>query len=78
MICSLLLKNRFSTAETSQEQCHNIVFNLSCNISKQTSEIVAVLSCITLYTMLRGVLTIYFLKNFFVVRETGTGCPEKW
>lgn len=53
MICSLLLMNRLSTAETSQEQGH-IIFNLCCNISEQASEIVAVLSCITLYKMLSG------------------------
>lgn len=87
MICSLLLMNRFSTAQTSQEQGHNIIFNSSCSLSEQASEIVAVLSC-TLYTMLRGavmcsVQRINFQKIFFVVRvvklaqaaQRGGRCP---
>lgn len=60
MICSLLLMNRFSTAETSQEQGHNI-FNSSCHISEEVSEIVAV----HMYTMLRGaVMCVVQGKNF--------------
>lgn len=87
MICSLLLMNRFSTAQTSQKQGHNIIFNSSCNISEQASEIVAVLSC-TLHTMLRGAVMCSvpgkkLQKIFFVVRvvklaqvaQRGGRCP---
>lgn len=77
--------NRFSTAETSQEQGDNIIFNLCCNISEQASEIVAVLSCITLYKMLRGAVVLstgeVLSEEFFFCGEggeTGIGCPGRW
>lgn len=88
MISSLLLMNRFSTAETSQDQGHNIIFNLSCNISEQASQVVAVLSCVTLCSMLRGAVMCsvqgkYFLKEFCMARlvklaqvaQRGGTCP---
>lgn len=77
--------NRFSTAETSQDQGHNIIFNLSCSISEQASQIVAAIKlCQSVHNAERccNVLSTGEILSEEILYgeggETGTGCSEGW